>query len=190
MHSSFSQCHAALLLRCPSPWNAPPARVTPVLASLSRQQQPQQHSFSTAGSGRGSEHARGAHGAALLSRVGVDLKAPQVAQAAKNLRRKTPPRRSFLHLSGHIDSLSRATGLIPGLKAAPKRLPLTRGRAVVVGAHSGLQGSAAEAPWSSDSEQYYATCHPGLEEVVAAELAAPEIGARSIRPGKAGVYFW
>lgn len=40
-----------------------------------------------------------------------------------------------------------------------------------------------------DDQQYYVTCHPGLEEVVAAELASPEIRARSIRPGKAGVFF-
>ncbi|KAL4458935.1 hypothetical protein ABPG75_013800 [Micractinium tetrahymenae] len=36
---------------------------------------------------------------------------------------------------------------------------------------------------------YYATCHPGLEEVVAAELAGRCIGAANIHPGKAGVSF-
>jgi len=37
--------------------------------------------------------------------------------------------------------------------------------------------------------QYFATCHPGLESVVAAELAAPRIGAQDVRLGKAGVHF-
>eukprot|EP00873_Tetraselmis_striata_P011136 jgi/Tetstr1/431400/TSEL_021090.t1 len=35
----------------------------------------------------------------------------------------------------------------------------------------------------------YATCFPGLEEVVARELASPAIGARNIVPAKAGVEF-
>ncbi|KAK9908246.1 hypothetical protein WJX75_004747 [Coccomyxa subellipsoidea] len=37
--------------------------------------------------------------------------------------------------------------------------------------------------------QFYATCHPGLEEVVATEISAPEIGGFDVRPGKAGVSF-
>ncbi|PSC76859.1 DNA methylase [Micractinium conductrix] len=36
---------------------------------------------------------------------------------------------------------------------------------------------------------YYATCHPGLEEVVAAELRSANIGAVDVQPGKAGVSF-
>ncbi len=36
---------------------------------------------------------------------------------------------------------------------------------------------------------YYATCHPGLEEVVAAELSCPAVGAVEVQPGKAGVSF-
>lgn len=35
----------------------------------------------------------------------------------------------------------------------------------------------------------FATCHPGLEEIVAQELSSPEIRARDVRPGKAGVHF-
>ncbi len=38
-------------------------------------------------------------------------------------------------------------------------------------------------------QQYFATCHPGLEGVVAAELAAPQIGAQDVCLGKAGVHF-
>lgn len=38
--------------------------------------------------------------------------------------------------------------------------------------------------------RYYATCHPGLEEVVAQELLSPRIGATGAAPGKAGVAFW
>eukprot|EP00887_Chlorella_sp_A99_P006659 scaffold3.g6659.t1 len=41
----------------------------------------------------------------------------------------------------------------------------------------------------SEQLQYYATCHPGLEEAVAAELAATPIRAFDVRPGKAGVSF-
>jgi 23S rRNA G2445 N2-methylase RlmL len=37
--------------------------------------------------------------------------------------------------------------------------------------------------------EYFATCHPGLEEIVAFELSAPAIGADNIRIGKAGVSF-
>lgn len=38
---------------------------------------------------------------------------------------------------------------------------------------------------------YYATCHPGLEEVVAAELQAGTIGAANVHPGGlAGCACW
>lgn len=37
--------------------------------------------------------------------------------------------------------------------------------------------------------QYFATCHPGLEEVVAEELRSPQVGALEVREGKAGVHF-
>lgn len=36
---------------------------------------------------------------------------------------------------------------------------------------------------------YYATCHPGLEAVVASELAGRAIGAADVQPGRAGVSF-
>ena len=39
------------------------------------------------------------------------------------------------------------------------------------------------------SRRFYATCHPGLEEVVARELASPMINARDITIGKSGVSF-
>jgi len=39
------------------------------------------------------------------------------------------------------------------------------------------------------SRRFYATCHPGLEEVVARELASPMINARDIAIGKSGVSF-
>lgn len=42
---------------------------------------------------------------------------------------------------------------------------------------------------SRAAQDYFATCHPGLENVVAEELQAPEISAANIRPGKAGVHF-
>ena len=55
-------------------------------------------------------------------------------------------------------------------------------------------GSSSEAATrggdsASGAQEYFATCHPGLEGVVAAELASPQIGAFDIRDGKAGVYF-
>ena len=37
-------------------------------------------------------------------------------------------------------------------------------------------------------DRFYATCHPGLEEVVAAELSSPLIGAIDVAPGGAAVY--
>ena len=36
---------------------------------------------------------------------------------------------------------------------------------------------------------YFATCHPGLEAVVAAELAGGSIGAQAVAPGRSGVAF-
>lgn len=41
----------------------------------------------------------------------------------------------------------------------------------------------------SSEHECFATCHPGLEEIVANELSGPEIRAREIRLGKAGVHF-
>lgn len=37
--------------------------------------------------------------------------------------------------------------------------------------------------------QFYATCHPGLESVVARELGSSNIGAFNIQEGKSGVSF-
>lgn len=36
--------------------------------------------------------------------------------------------------------------------------------------------------------EFFVTCHPGLEEVVASELIS--LGIRHVQPGKAGVMFW
>ncbi|PRW59721.1 RNA methylase [Chlorella sorokiniana] len=44
-------------------------------------------------------------------------------------------------------------------------------------------------PLEAGHSHYYATCHPGLEEVVAAELRGEKIGAANVHPGKAGVSF-
>lgn len=41
-----------------------------------------------------------------------------------------------------------------------------------------------------EMDRYYATCHPGLEQVVADELLSAHIGAAGANIGKAGVYFW
>ncbi len=38
-------------------------------------------------------------------------------------------------------------------------------------------------PLEPGHSHYYATCHPGLEEVVAAELRGPQIGAANVHPG-------
>jgi len=38
--------------------------------------------------------------------------------------------------------------------------------------------------------RFFATCHPGLEYAVAAELAGPAIGATDVSQGQAGVTFW
>lgn len=54
--------------------------------------------------------------------------------------------------------------------------------------------SASRAPSSTSGpgfsgQEYYATCHPGLEEVVARELGSRNIQAHHIETSKAGVYF-
>ena len=41
-----------------------------------------------------------------------------------------------------------------------------------------------------EMERYFATCHPGLEQMVVDELLSPQIGAAGANVGKAGVYFW
>ncbi len=77
--------------------------------------------------------------------------------------------------------------------------PLSRGRRAQV-----YQASAAETSrpsagpnWGYDGSpdrlvpghSYFVTCHPGLEEIVAAELSTQHIGAQEVSPGKAGVFF-
>ena len=47
----------------------------------------------------------------------------------------------------------------------------------------------ARDPIPAGCSRFYATCHPGLEEVVAAELRAFPIEALDVRPGASGVYF-
>lgn len=42
------------------------------------------------------------------------------------------------------------------------------------------------APLPPGHSHFYATCHPGLEEVVAAELLDGRIGASNVHPGAAG----
>lgn len=42
---------------------------------------------------------------------------------------------------------------------------------------------------TTDEQCWFVTCVKGLEEVLAAELRGPEIGARDVRPGAAGVHF-
>lgn len=58
------------------------------------------------------------------------------------------------------------------------------------GSPSQLRRTLPAEPQPAPGEQrYYATCHPGLEEVVAAELAGPNVRAARVRPGRAGVSF-
>ena len=48
---------------------------------------------------------------------------------------------------------------------------------------------APPTPTRKGERRFYATCHPGLENVVARELASREINARDIAIGKSGVSF-
>ena len=41
-----------------------------------------------------------------------------------------------------------------------------------------------------DLWRFFATCHPGLEEVVAEELRGPAIRGLQVNTGSAGVTFW
>ena len=51
-----------------------------------------------------------------------------------------------------------------------------------------FQGTGLQQP-AAREEVFYATCHPGLESVVADELRAQNIGATDVEPGRAGVHF-
>lgn len=47
-------------------------------------------------------------------------------------------------------------------------------------------------PWKGESvsrQRYFVTGHKGLEQVLCAELRAPEIGATEVRPGSSGAWF-
>ena len=50
------------------------------------------------------------------------------------------------------------------------------------------RGTVLQQP-AAREEAFYATCHPGLEGVVADELRAQDIGAVGVEPGRAGVHF-
>ena len=52
-----------------------------------------------------------------------------------------------------------------------------------------VDGGSERAPIPAGCSRFYATCHPGLEEVVAAELRAFPIEALDVRAGASGVYF-
>ena len=64
-------------------------------------------------------------------------------------------------------------------------------------AATGAVGSSARSLWEPGQDtgrlvtghSFYVTCHPGLEEVVAAELTSQNIRAQEVVPGKAGVFF-
>lgn len=51
-----------------------------------------------------------------------------------------------------------------------------------------FRGTVLQQP-AEREEAFYATCHPGLESVVADELRAQDIGAIGVEPGRAGVHF-
>ena len=58
--------------------------------------------------------------------------------------------------------------------------------------HSSLSARSSSRRQSdslADDHSFYATCHPGLERIVAVELGSQQIGAQEIEPGKAGVHF-
>lgn len=73
-------------------------------------------------------------------------------------------------LSSHSHRLRNA-GLCPRISAKPKL-------AIAVSASA-----------SSGEQRFFATCAPGLEEVVAAELCSPAIAASNIKLGASGVSF-
>ena len=58
-----------------------------------------------------------------------------------------------------------------------------------VGSARESDGGSERAPIPAGCSRFYATCHPGLEEVVAAELRAFPIEALDVRAGASGVYF-
>lgn len=82
------------------------------------------------------------------------------------------------HCSVPTSQLGRAAGTVDRLQQqAGRSLRSMASRGTV------LQQPAAR------EEAFYATCHPGLESVVADELRAQDIGAIGVEPGRAGVHF-
>ena len=81
----------------------------------------------------------------------------------------------------------------------PYSKPLSLGRRAQVSQAFAAEPSrpSAGSSWAYDGSpdrlvpghSYFVTCHPGLEEIVAAELSAQHIGAQDVIPGKAGVFF-
>ena len=74
------------------------------------------------------------------------------------------------------------------------RLPLSAPRRPRSGAARARPAVAASSSLAASGAhrrewRYFASCHPGLEVILARELASPEVGAIDVEPGKAGVSF-
>ena len=82
------------------------------------------------------------------------------------------------HGSVFTSQLGRAAGTVDRLQQQARRSLRSMASHGTV-----LQQPAAR------EEAFYATCHPGLESVVADELRAHDIGAVGVEPGRAGVHF-
>ncbi len=109
-----------------------------------------------------------------------------------NALKLTALRPQLSHLPGCLMQ-SRARRLWPGFVRAALA-PHARGGRCVASSSSGYVHGRRAAPdltaqHFASGEVFYATCHPGLEGVVAEELVSPEVGATSVAPGRAGVHF-
>ena len=94
----------------------------------------------------------------------------------------SPPQQQHSNHGGRSANASQCAVFAANSSRTSKhgRRPATTDQLAI--SETGITGAAGE-------QQYFATCHPGLENVVAAELQAPQIGAHGVRLGKAGVYF-
>jgi hypothetical protein len=92
---------------------------------------------------------------------------------------------------------ARSTAVFTQTRSYSKPLSLGRRAQVSQAFAAETSRPSAGSSWGHDGSPdrlvpghaYYATCHPGLEEIVAAELSSQHIRAQEVIPGKAGVFF-
>lgn len=88
------------------------------------------------------------------------------------------PRRASSSSSSSSSSVAQKGKYMRGLGLKPEEAKKQQSR-----------GSGSGLGQSENLQKFFATCAPGLEDVLVAELSSPLIGALQIEPGSAGVSF-